>query len=182
MTMAAGLPPELPAAVLVVLHMPATGRYALPRILDRSGALPAVAAVDGASVRNGRIYVAPPDRHLLLCDEMIRLSDGPRYHGHRPAADPLFRSAAEVAGARVLAVTLSGTLDDGAAGSVAVARAGGLVAVQEPRECAYDGMPRATLSAVPTAARVPVARLGEYIAEQSRHRLRGVPTRQSLER
>ncbi|MBO2449919.1 chemotaxis protein CheB [Actinomadura barringtoniae] len=168
MRLVAGLPAGLPAAVLVVLHVPATGGHALPRILDRAGVLPAAVAVDGAQLENGRIYVAPPDHHLLVKDHAIHVSAGPRYHGHRPAADPLLVSAAKAAGARVLAVVLSGTLDDGAAGCAAVVKAGGIVAVQEPCECAYDGMPRATLNAVPTAARVPVARLGAYIDRQSR--------------
>jgi two-component system chemotaxis response regulator CheB len=176
-TMVAGLPPGLPAAILAVLHVPATGGRALPRILERAGALPAAAASDGERLEPGRIYVAPPDHHLLVSDDKVRVSQGPRHHGHRPAADPLFRSAAATAGPRVVGVILSGTLDDGAAGCVSVVNEGGVVAVQEPRECAYDGMPNAALTAVPTAVRLPAARLGAFIAMQSREPVRVGPPR-----
>ena len=99
-TLLAGLPADLPAAVLVVLHVPATGGRTLPRVLDRAGPLPAAAAVDGEPLRPGRVYVAPPDRHLLVMTAVVRTSRGPRQNGVRPAANPLFRSAALVGGPR----------------------------------------------------------------------------------
>jgi two-component system, chemotaxis family, protein-glutamate methylesterase/glutaminase len=88
------LPKDLPAAVVVVLHMPAGGSSALPAILTRSGALPAHTAEDGAELRNARIYVARPDHHVLVQDGVLRLSRGPTENGHRPAVNTLFRSAA----------------------------------------------------------------------------------------
>jgi two-component system chemotaxis response regulator CheB len=139
-------PAAFPAAVLVVLHVPAAGGRALPRILARAGKLPAATASDGEEALPGHIYVAPPDHHMLFLDGKIRLSRGPRHNGHRPAADPLFISAAVARGPRVIAVVLSGTLDDGAAGCAAVERNGGLVLIQEPGDSAYEGMPRAALA------------------------------------
>src|SRR5438876_11731096 len=88
------LPADLPAAVFVVLHLPAEGTSMLPTILNRAGTLPAAHPAEAEPIRRGRIYVAPPDRHMLVRDGRIRLSPGPRENGHRPAIDPLFRSLA----------------------------------------------------------------------------------------
>ena len=90
----AGLPPDLPAAVVVVLHIPRGAPSALPGILDRAGPLPAVAAEQAAALRAGVVHVAPADHHVLVVDGHLRLSPGPIENGHRPAIDPLFRSAA----------------------------------------------------------------------------------------
>jgi len=143
-----GLPSDLPAAVLVVLHIPATGGRTLPRILDRAGPLPAASAVDGERIQPGRVYVAPPDRHLLAAKDVVRLSRGPRQNGVRPAADPLFRSAALYAGPRTTAVVISGALDDAALGSATVERRGGRVIVQDPDDADYDSMPRNAIAVV----------------------------------
>src|ERR1700729_1885548 len=145
------IPETVGAALLVVLHVPAAGGKVLPRILARSGRLPASAAADGETPLPRHVYVAPPDRHILLVGDKIRLSQGPRHNGHRPAADPLFISAALSGGPRTMAVVLSGTLDDGAAGAAAVQRRGGVVAVQDPGESAYDGNTRAATSPAPGA-------------------------------
>ncbi|HET6859770.1 MAG TPA: chemotaxis protein CheB [Streptomyces sp.] len=161
----AALPPDLPASVLVVLHIPANGGGALPGILDRSGPLRAAAATDGERLTDGRVYVAPPDRHLLVVDDHIRLSGGPRQNGLRPSADALFRSAALAAGPRVVAVVLSGMLDDGAAASEAVERRGGSVLVQTPEECGYDSMPRAALAATRWARSLSAGGIGAAVVE-----------------
>jgi two-component system chemotaxis response regulator CheB len=163
-TFLAGLPADLPASVLTVLHIPATGGQALPGILDRSGPLPAAVGVDGAKLTHGRVYVAPPDRHLLVVNGAIRLSRGPRQNGVRPAADPLFRSAALYGGPRTVAVVLSGTLDDAALGCATVERRGGRVAVQDPEEAAYPGMPGNALAATQHALARPVGDLAALVA------------------
>lgn len=139
--MAAGLPPDLPYAVLVALHMPAAAPSVLASIIDRSGPLPAVTARDGNSLEAGRIYVAVPDRHLLVRDHQSLLSQGPTENGHRPAINALFRSAAVQFGSKAIGVLLSGVLDDGVLGLGAIRSRGGVAVVQEPSDAMFTGMP-----------------------------------------
>jgi two-component system, chemotaxis family, protein-glutamate methylesterase/glutaminase len=161
----AQLPRDLHACVLVTVHIGGNARSKLPEILARSGPLPAAHARHGEPLQRGRIYVAPPDLHLLAADGAARLSSGPRVNRHRPAIDVMFASAARWAGPRVAAVVLSGLLDDGAIGSALVARAGGRVVVQDPADALFDSMPRSALFAVPDATAVPVARMGPVLVD-----------------
>jgi two-component system chemotaxis response regulator CheB len=162
--MAAGLDPALPASVLVVLHVPSTGASALPAILNRAGALPATHAEEGHELLPGRILVAPPDHHLVVVDGKVTLTRGPTENGHRPAVDVLFRSAARAHRARVVGVVLSGSLDDGAAGCVAITERGGHCLVQDFDEALYDGMPRAAAQAASIATQVKAWEMGEVIS------------------
>lgn len=153
----ARLPADLPAAVFVVVHIPSHTTSVLPAILNRKGRLPARHPADGARIEHGRIYVAPPDFHLLVQRDAVRLVHGPRENGHRPAVDTLFRTAARAYGRRVVGVVLSGSLDDGTAGLMAIKKRGGVALVQDPDEALYDGMPRNAIDHVPVDRVLPLA-------------------------
>jgi two-component system chemotaxis response regulator CheB len=125
----------------VVLHMPAEAPSVLARILDRNGPLPAAQAIEGAPAEPGTIQVAVPNRHLLLHDHQILLSDGPTENGYRPAINALFRSVALVYGRRAVTVVLSGVLDDGTLGSAAIRSRGGTTIAQSPTDALFPAMP-----------------------------------------
>lgn len=141
-TIVAALPSDLPAALLVVLHIPQDYPSILPELLSANGSLRAIHPVEKQKLKKGVIYVAPPDRHLLLEDGLVVVSRGPRENRHRPAIDPLFRTAARSYGARVAGILLSGELDDGSAGLMAIRMRGGLAIVQNPHEVLSPEMPQ----------------------------------------
>ena len=159
------LPPELPASLFVVLHLASGGHSVLPTILTRAGRLPATVPGETERPERGRIYVAPPDRHMLLLGPDVRLTGGPRENGHRPAIDPLFRSAARTYGPRVIAVVLSGTLDDGSAGAGMVRDRGGFVIAQDPEDAVYPDMPRNCIESAGADAVLPSALIPDKICE-----------------
>jgi two-component system chemotaxis response regulator CheB len=163
---ASGLPPEFPGSVLVVLHVLATGTSVLDAILTRCGNLPAVSPMDGEPIVRGQIYVAPPDRHMLLKGDRISVMRGPRENGHRPAIDPLFRSAARSVGARAVGVVLSGALDDGAAGVQFIKKRGGIAIVQDPADALYPSMPEHAIAAVEPDYIVPVKKIAAILCTE----------------
>jgi two-component system chemotaxis response regulator CheB len=130
-----------PAAIFIAIHFPSYGVSLLPSILSRAGSLPALHPVDGETIHPGNIYIAPPDHHLLVRQGHIQLSRGPRENGHRPAIDPLFRSAALSYGSRVIGIIMSGALDDGVAGLATVKACGGIAIAQDPSEALFNSMP-----------------------------------------
>lgn len=162
-TLVGGLPENFPAAIFVVLHIAPESTSVLPKILDRAGKLPAAHATNGELLRTGRIYVAPPDHHLLIEKDHIVLSRGPKENRHRPAVDPLFRSAAKWYGPRVIGVVLTGALDDGAAGLWAIKRGGGIAIVQDPDEALCGDMPRSAIEIAKVDHVAPVERIPELL-------------------
>ena len=162
--MAAALPRDLPGSVLVTMHIGEHARSHLPSLLSRAGPLPAAHARTGERLRPGRVYVAPPGCHLLVPGGVVELSHGPPVNRCRPAVDVTLASAARWFGDRVVAVVLSGMLDDGAVGAALVTQAGGLVLVQEPGDAAQSSMPAAALAAVPGALAVLAQKLGETVS------------------
>lgn len=135
------LPSDLQASIFVVLHTSPDSPGLLASILDRHGSLPAVTAQDRERIRPGRVYVSPPDRHLLVEPGVVRVTRGPKENRFRPAIDPLFRSAAQTYGPRVIGVILTGYLDDGTAGLWTVKKLGGTAVVQDPADAIVPFMP-----------------------------------------
>ena len=141
-----GLPRELPAAFFVVMHSTPEPVSRLAEVLSRLGPVPAHTAVHGERIRWGQIYVAPNDNHLTLHRDFVRVTRGPKENGHRPAVDPLFRTAARMYGNRVIGVVLTGNLSCGTEGLMAVKANGGIAVVQSDAE--FSGMPQSALAHV----------------------------------
>lgn len=162
------LPADLPASVFIVLHIPAQSPSLLPQILSRAGMLQAIQPVDHQEIETGRIYVAPPDHHLLIEHDYMRIVRGPKENRHRPAIDPLFRSAAVAYGPEVIGVVLTGSLDDGTAGLFAIKQRGGIAIVQDPKEALYASMPESALAHVTVDHCLTIARIGSLLAHLAR--------------
>lgn len=162
--LAAAFPPDLPAAVLVVLHVGAHNST-LAAILSHAGPLLALNPKNGEEITPGRIYVAPPDHHMIVGDGLIRLTKGPRENFARPSIDPLFRSAAEAYGPSVIGVILTGGLNDGTAGLYEIKRRGGIVIVQDPNEATNPSMPLSALRHVAVDHCAPLAMLPHLIQQ-----------------
>ncbi len=162
-TFVQNLPPDFPAALFIVVHIPPYAVSHLPQILDRAGPLPAVPAEHGTQIVPGRIFVAPPDRHLVLRQGWMELTRGPRENHSRPAIDPLFRSAARAYGSHVVGIVLSGALYDGSMGLLAVKTRGGVVIVQDPDEAAFASMPLSALQLVTADHILPVADMASVL-------------------
>jgi two-component system, chemotaxis family, protein-glutamate methylesterase/glutaminase len=158
-----GLPKELEASVFVVLHTSPQSPGILDQILSRAGALPATNAQDKEKIQQGRIYVAPPDHHLLIETGRVRITKGPKENRFRPAVDPLFRSAAQTFGSRVVGVILTGGLDDGTAGLWAVKQLGGTAIVQDPEEAVAPSMPASAMRHVKVDYSLPLGEISPLL-------------------
>lgn len=166
-----GLPVDLPAAVFIVLHTAPYRDSILPDILNRRGPLPAAHAVDGETIRPGRIYVAPSDRHLMIQAGQVYVGRGPKENGHRPAVDPLFRTAARAYGPRVIGVILTGALDDGTAGLLTIKSCGGVAVVQDPHDALHADMPQSAIDRVKVDHVVPLAGVAPLLIRLAREPL-----------
>jgi two-component system chemotaxis response regulator CheB len=158
-----GLPAGLPAALYVVCHISSKEKSLLPQILARATALSVSQAEDGEPIHYGHISVAPPDRHLVLTLQGARLTHGPRENRHRPAIDPLFRTAARAFGERVIGVVLTGALSDGTAGLMAIRAAGGIAVVQDPAEAFAPSMPETARLIAGADYVVPLAEMPQLL-------------------
>lgn len=161
-----GLPSDLPAAIFVVVHTSPQSPGLLPEILNRTGPLPASYPKDGEIIEEGHIYIAPANYHLLVERGIIRVVRGPKENRHRPAIDPLFRSAARYYGPRVIGVILSGMLDDGTFGLLTIKQRGGLTITQEPADALYPEMPAKVIRLVRQLDyTLPATQIGPRLAE-----------------
>ena len=182
---AASLPSDLSAAVFIVLHIGSGGsekRSHLPGILNRAGALTAVHPKDGDPIEKGRIYVAPPDCHLLVASGRVTLSRGPKENRTRPAINPLFRSAALAYGDRVTGVILTGMLDDGVAGLAEIKRKGGMAVIEDPETALYPSMPRRAMARVDVDCVVPLREVGSVVAHLAQTERDAIKTEEPMQK
>src|SRR5215212_10836854 len=164
----ADLPSDLPAAVFIVLHVPANAPSFLPTILARESSLSVAHAKNGAKIQPGHVYVAPPDQHLVIEDGHMRLVHGPKENLHRPSIDALFRSAARWAGPRVIGVVLTGARDDGKIGMRAIKQRGGMTIVQDPMEAAFPSMPMSVMQEIKVDYSFPLSEIGLLLNQLAR--------------
>lgn len=148
-TILRALPAGFAGALFVVVHTSPDSPGVLNVIFDSAGPLPAVAAANNERIVPGRVYVAPPDHHLIIEPGRVRLTRGPKENRFRPAVDPLFRSAAQTYGPRVVGIILSGGLNDGVSGLQTVKQLGGTAVVQNPEEAWASSMPQSAIDHVP---------------------------------
>jgi two-component system chemotaxis response regulator CheB len=162
-TLVGGLPPDLDAAVFIVMHIAPETPSRLQDILGRCTTLPVSAAIDSEPIRAGRIVVASADRHLMLDQDRVRVTRGPKESRSRPAIDVLFRSAAAAHGPRVIGVVLTGALDDGTAGLWAIKDRGGIALVQDPKDAEHPSMPESAIRHVHVDRVLPIEGMANEI-------------------
>jgi two-component system chemotaxis response regulator CheB len=153
----AGLPADFGTPICIVLHIAPHAPGILHQMLARAGSLPTFKVQSDMPLRAPGIYVAPPDFHLLVEKDKVRIAQGPRENRFRPAIDPLFRSAAYSYGPAAIGIVLTGDLDDGTSGLWAIKEHGGVALVQDPVEAPYPSMPRSAIQHVPVDHVVPIA-------------------------
>lgn len=161
------LPPDLSAAVLIVTHFSRQPWDLLPSILGQMTRLPCQSAMEGTAIQNGVVYTAVPDHHLVVSAGYLHVTHGPKENFVRPAVDPLFRTAALAYGPRVIGVVLSGMLDDGTAGLLAIKQRGGIAVCQDPADALYPEMPQNAIAQVAVDHIVPAAQMGTLLFELS---------------
>ncbi|MFY0664652.1 MAG: chemotaxis protein CheB [Natronospirillum sp.] len=162
----AQFPPDFPAPVFIVNHMGAhTTGEALVKVLNESSSLICAHAHNEEVFKSGHIYLAPSDQHMLIVKQEILITKGARENRSRPAIDPLFRSAAVAYGNRVIGIILTGYLDDGTSGMMAIKRCGGVCIAQDPENAAYPDMPQSVIANVGADYCLPVAGMGALLSD-----------------
>ena len=154
------LSPDLQAAIFVVVHISPHSSGLLADVLNLSSKIRAHLARDGEPIEYGTICVAPPDYHLLLEPDRVRVVNGPKHNRYRPAIDLLFLSAARQFSGRVIGAVLTGFLEDGGSGLLAIKNAGGIALLQSIEDAEVATMPRRVLQQVQPDYCVPVAEIG----------------------
>ena len=167
-TLVKQLPKDFPASVHIVQHLSSESPSNLVAVLQSRSNLPIAFARDREPIEPGRIYLAPPDFHLLLEQGRVRVIRGPRENRMRPAIDPLFRSAAVAYKSYVTGIVLTGMLDDGTAGLQAIKACGGMTIVQDPNEAEYSSMPQSALSSVKVDRVVLLKEIADILMERVR--------------
>lgn len=174
------LPTDLRAAVFIVQHMaPENTGAALLQRLGQYKAFNCKLAEDGEAFETGKIYIAPADFHMLVKKSTVLVTKGARENRSRPGIDPLFRSAAVAHGPRVIGVVLTGMLDDGTAGLIAIKKCGGITIVQDPKDAAYPEMPQSALNNLHVDHCVPIAEMGQLLEKlvgEAPDKTKAVPT------
>src|SRR5687767_944553 len=160
------LEPEINAAVFIVLHLSNTGIGTFLRDkIQRYSRLPCHIAANGVPIEKGQVYIAPPDFHLIVKENVMLTTSGPPESRWRPSIDILFRSAAVAHGERVIGTILTGLLDDGTAGMIAVGDCGGTTIVQDPEEAQFPDMPLAVLQAMEVSHVSKLHEMGQLISD-----------------
>lgn len=162
------LPEDFSAAMFLVLHISSQSPSLLPEILSRAGKLQATNPGDGEAFQHGHLYIAPPDYHLLLEEGCIRLTRSAKENRHRPAINPLFRSAARTYGSRVVGVILTGAMDDGTEGLWEVKQRGGVTIVQDPADALFSNMPMSAIARVDVDHILPLSEIGPLLIRLAR--------------
>ncbi|MFZ3599160.1 chemotaxis protein CheB [Streptomyces sp. BH104] len=160
-TLLSGLTPALPVPILVAQHLNRSRETAIVAILSRRTRLSVKLAEHGERPQAGTVYIAPPDRHLCVADDgTLALTNEDRVNYARPAADPLFESAAQAYGSGVIGCVLTGSDSDGAQGIEAVKAQGGTVIVQDPETAEFHGMPKAAIGTGKVDFVLPLTAIG----------------------
>lgn len=159
------LPANFPAALVAVQHRVMEESGELAMLLGETGSVSVGFPLDKECIQPGRVYIAPPNYHLLVeGDHFAFTLDAPENYV-RPSVDVLFESAADACGAGVTGIVLTGTGCDGARGLAAIRRRGGLAIVQSPGEASAPEMPLAALAAVPDARQMNLREIGAWLAK-----------------
>jgi two-component system chemotaxis response regulator CheB len=166
-TLVSQLSEDFPAPILIVQHISAdaTGDYLL-NALQRATKLKCMHAVQGESIKAGFVYLAPSDHHMLIHgDGKLQVTKGAQENRYRPGIDPLFRSAAVGFTNKLVGIILTGYLDDGTAGMIAIQRCGGTCIIQEPKDAQYPDMPVNAINQLDADYVIPVAEMGAVLVQ-----------------